>query len=1370
MLLCCSTSWGEIITDGSVGHALTLQGPNYNITEQLGSRSGANLFHSFQEFNINNGESAIFSGSADINNVISRVTGGNISTINGLLQSNIENADFYFINPAGILFGQTAQIDVPASFYVSTANSILFSDNTEYFSTLENSSSLSIAEPLSFGFVKSSNANITMNGALLTLNPGNTLSINTGTIDINESELLVENGNLHLNTTEEAGQNIPLNQNDKIENNNNSGQINIVQSFLDVSGNGAGTINLNSGNIQLTNSALLNSNIGDNPATGYSTIKADSVSMNQGWIINDNGGDNSSAPINLQVENVLNLKNNSVISSDSYGSGNASKLFISAQNLTVENSLILSNSQQGSGNGNLVTVKVSEDITLLNGSTIGSSTYSNGNAGKVLIESNNLIINAGQTEQFTGIASQAGTGSQGNAGKIQLDINNHLDIQPGGKVSTDSFAIGNAGDIIIKAENLSINRLDNIITGILSQAKASSLGNAGNIDIEIKDSVNINNGGEISTSTFAKGNAGNITLNTNNLNLSGTDSELLTGIFSNAEQESTGHAGNLIINVRDNLDINYADISSDAKEYSQGNAGQVNITADIINMTNGAYIGSNTDAIGDAGNINVTTNILDINGLGKDYTTGIYSDTSSGGDAGTINLIIADNLTMQQGLISSNALPESTGNAGQIKIHVGELLELKDNSVVNISAFSIGNAGIIDVTADRINLLSGGEISSDTYAQGQAGAVNLNTYQLLIDAKNGNSFTGVSSDALINSTGNAGEINIIANDTINILHGGAISSSTQSSGDAGQINITAHNLSVVHNDAIFRTGIFSNAEQDSTGHAGSINLNVEDLLQVTNIGSISSDTYAKGNGGNISIETGSMFLQGLGEIYRTGISSNAEYGSSGNAGSITIISHNEIEIHNGARISSSTFSEGNAGNLSINANSMLLDGSGSVFNSGIFTDAQQDSLGDAGTINIDINRQLTLLSNSKVGSSTYSVGDAGTIKIAAENILIDSQNIDSSSGISTETNFYATGNAGSIEIFTENNLILRQDGNISSFSNTSGNAGNINIVAKNIDIDADNSRYFNIGSAAFENSTGQVGSINLSAEMIYLNNEAEISIAAVGSVSEMQNIQTNQIIITADELVLDNGSFITAQSFGNAPAGSIIIQSSDNFQLHELSSITTSTLNSDGGPITIDASLSYIDNSLISTSVFDEQGNGGNIAINSPVLLMSSGFIQANTAAVGASGGDIIINTEQFITPSNQPFFSNIEQRLYFIPNSQVNVIQAAAPDGVSGQVNISVPVLDLSASVLNIDTRYQALSKVGKNPCKIAPGNLPSSLTWSSQGGLPPPHSENITLPLGKLLLSDETLPKQQGKVYPVNNNQFFSYSDPIIAIQPEC
>jgi len=116
ILLICNSLNAEIVTDGTLGQQISLIGPDFQITSNLGQQDGNNLFHSFQDFNLNSLESATFSGPNNIQNVISRVTGGNPSNINGLIRSTISNADMYFLNPYGIMFGESARLDVQGAF------------------------------------------------------------------------------------------------------------------------------------------------------------------------------------------------------------------------------------------------------------------------------------------------------------------------------------------------------------------------------------------------------------------------------------------------------------------------------------------------------------------------------------------------------------------------------------------------------------------------------------------------------------------------------------------------------------------------------------------------------------------------------------------------------------------------------------------------------------------------------------------------------------------------------------------------------------------------------------------------------------------------------------------------------------------------------------------------------------------------------------------------------------------------------------------------------------------------------------------------------------------------------------------------------
>jgi filamentous hemagglutinin family protein len=167
VLFCCillfsmtQSIWAEVVTDGLVGPVQSLSGPDYLVPHDIGTIVGQDLLHSFQTFSIFQGESATFTGPDHIANVISRVTGGDVSTIDGILRSQVGQADFFFINPAGIVFGENAQIDVPAAFHASTEDESRFADGSFFSASDPDGSVLSIAQPEAFGFLSPQPANI----------------------------------------------------------------------------------------------------------------------------------------------------------------------------------------------------------------------------------------------------------------------------------------------------------------------------------------------------------------------------------------------------------------------------------------------------------------------------------------------------------------------------------------------------------------------------------------------------------------------------------------------------------------------------------------------------------------------------------------------------------------------------------------------------------------------------------------------------------------------------------------------------------------------------------------------------------------------------------------------------------------------------------------------------------------------------------------------------------------------------------------------------------------------------------------------------------------------------------------------------------
>lgn len=157
-LLCHAEAKSPIVFDGSLGKpGGNLSGSD--IPTNRGVRHGGNLFHSFSRFNVDKGQTARFLTHADTANILARVTGGGVSNINGTIATD-GPANLYLINPAGIMFGSGARVDVAGSFTATTADYLSFGGKngvgSRFWATTDGKTTLVSAPPESFGFLKTS--------------------------------------------------------------------------------------------------------------------------------------------------------------------------------------------------------------------------------------------------------------------------------------------------------------------------------------------------------------------------------------------------------------------------------------------------------------------------------------------------------------------------------------------------------------------------------------------------------------------------------------------------------------------------------------------------------------------------------------------------------------------------------------------------------------------------------------------------------------------------------------------------------------------------------------------------------------------------------------------------------------------------------------------------------------------------------------------------------------------------------------------------------------------------------------------------------------------------------------------------------------
>jgi len=181
-----------IPANDGVGTVVSQSGMRFDITG--GTQAGANLFHSLQKFGLSEGQIANFLSRPDILNVLARVVGGETSVINGLIQLTGGNSNLFIMNPAGVVFGAGASVNVPASFSVTTANAIKVGSG--YFSINTTPSELQqlTGTPNGFAF---SNLNTHLDGTTAT---GNSVIINQGNLTVPEGQSIVLAGGVVINT------------------------------------------------------------------------------------------------------------------------------------------------------------------------------------------------------------------------------------------------------------------------------------------------------------------------------------------------------------------------------------------------------------------------------------------------------------------------------------------------------------------------------------------------------------------------------------------------------------------------------------------------------------------------------------------------------------------------------------------------------------------------------------------------------------------------------------------------------------------------------------------------------------------------------------------------------------------------------------------------------------------------------------------------------------------------------------------------------------------------------------------------------------------------------------------------------------------
>ncbi|MEI6063860.1 MAG: S-layer family protein, partial [Pseudanabaena sp. ELA748] len=395
-------------------------------------------------------------------------------------------------------------------------------------------------------------------------------------------------------------------------------------------------------------------------------------------------------------------------------------------------------------------------------------------------------------------------------------------------------------------------------TGLFTSVFLNKVGNSGDININAK-SVTVENGAQLNASTYGTGDAGNINITASDFVLfSGANAIAATNVggsvFPGAlTAQPVGSIGNTGTAIGDggNIIIDAPSVSVkdgaqlQAFTFGKGNAGSININNNInINAANSVLF-SGKDNIG----------ILS----GAYSTVGFVNVLNAIGDAGNIN-IKANSLSVTDGAVLINST-WGKGNAGDITINASDsiLLSGSGNGFNGISSFvnqsAIGNGGNIKVTARTLEMLNGSQISTSTASSGNAGNINLFLTQSLLLDGSGTSIQSGTADVL-GSTGNGGSI-FIDPQNVTLQNGAAIFVSSFGTGIGGDIDISSNNLSLL-NGAFIKAESYSANGGNITLNIPDLLL-MRYVSSISATAGTLSDSSAIGNGGKITIDTGFIF-------------------------------------------------------------------------------------------------------------------------------------------------------------------------------------------------------------------------------------------------------------------------------------------------------------------------------------------------------------------------------------------------------------------------------------------------------------------------------------------------------------------------------
>lgn len=1016
-------SHAQIIPDSTLPINSVVTPTGATLTIDGGTASGSNLFHSFEQFNLPTGGTALFNNPLEIQNIFTRITGGGGSTIDGLIQAN-GIANLFLLNPNGIIFGPNATLNLGGSFVASTANGFTFADGSEFTATGGEVQAPLLSVTVPVGLQYSSNPRgIEVQGANLTVQPGQTLGLAAAEVAIASGQLQAPGGRVGLNAVGSEGTTalnwengaLRLQQTPTGESLIPRGDIVLSNnSVLSVISNDGGDISLQGRNIQLSEGSRI--------IAGIQTQQGGPTAQ---------GGD-----IILDATGAITLTQQSAIGNQVgfNATGNGGNVTLRGQSLSLsENSQISAIVKNGGGDTGQILIQVSEGLTLT-GTQTGILSLVELGAGiaqrRAFGNSGGIEIQAGTVALSNGAQVQSIAQNEGNAGRVLIRTTEGVSLSGIGTAifnAVGQTGIGNSEGIEIEGRSLVLS------DGAQLVSQTRGTGNAGKIVLQVRELLSLTGSDtSIFNNSIGTGNTDGIELNTGTLSMSG-------GAQIQSVASGFGTVGAIKISAADAVTLNgvrtgiLSTVSSGVRE---GNTGGIDIQARSLLMSEGAQLVAATLGRGNAGPVSIqvredvtlaganTVIFSSVGPIQRDPFTGTISWIAQGNSGGV--QMTGRSLLMSDGAqIVGSTFDSQQGNAGNIFIQMADRISIQGNDTQRNPTTS---APIIAVTPlAPVSLVEDLEVFIiDPSAPSPTPPPIVPTPTqppspppLPSNISEGGATTGIFTTVETNAQGNAGSINLQSR-TLEVSQGAQIQTLTRGRGSSGDIQIQVSNavFTGVNSLGDF-SGLASTLEAGGVGNAGAIQINA-DNLSVTGGAGIQALTRGRGISGQIRLNvTQGLTVSGTSPdgSFTSGVFSSTEERAVGSGRGLTIAT-DRLQVSDGAVLSARSTTAFPSGEIEVRANQIDLSN-----DSQILTSATGE--GAAGNISLAAGERLTLSDRAVLSSETAS-GDRGNITVRSPDLILRNNS-------QITTNATGTGTGGNI-ILNADNIVAINNSNITANS------------------------------------------------------------------------------------------------------------------------------------------------------------------------------------------------------------------------------------------------------------------------------------------------------------------------------------------------